>query len=258
MASNDELKKILATGSVALGTAVFSHSPAIVEVAGYSGLDFVRIDNEHAWRRDESMEHLMRAAAIAHVTPIVRGDKGDPNLIRKALEIGARGIIVPDIKTRAEAEAVIQASKFPPRGIRGYSSLCFSGRWGFDAGQNWVDSCDHDNLVGIMIETEEMIAHLDEVLSLEGLDFVLFGPADFSMSLGLRKPQKSHPKVQDALKKTVEVAQKYHKSVAIGIGKPWEEEAQKYIELGCRMIELGNDVSAVRFVWETAAKALKQ
>ena len=258
MGGSNKLKEILEKGRVALGTAVFSYSPAVVEVAGYCGLDFVRIDNEHGWRRDESMEHLMRSAAIAGVTPIVRVDKGDPNLIRKVLEIGAGGIIVPDITTRGEAEAVIQASKFPPRGSRGYSSLCFSGRWGLETSQDWVDRCDHETLVGIMIETEEIIPHLNEVLSLVGLDFVLFGPADFSMSLGLRSPQKSHPKVQEALKKTVEVARKYDKPVAIGVGHPWEEEAQKYINLGCRMLELGNDLLNLRYVWKTAEASLRK
>jgi 2-keto-3-deoxy-L-rhamnonate aldolase RhmA len=254
----NKLKKVLEGGGVAIGTAIFSYSPAVVEVAGYSGLDFVRIDNEHSWRRDDSMEHMIRAATIPGITPILRVDKGDPYIVRKALEIGAGGIIVPDITTREEAEDVVKASKFPPSGIRGYSGLCFSGRWGLEAGENWIDWSDHETLVGIMIENEEIIPHLDEVLSLEGLNFVLFGPSDYSMSLGLRSPQKNHPKVQAALKRTIEVAQKYDKPVAIGVGYPWVEEAQRYIDLGCKMIEIGSDVVALRSVWKTAFAAIKK
>lgn len=109
-----------------------------------------------------------------------------------------------------------------------------------------------------MIENEEVITQLDEILSLEGLDFVLFGPSDYSMSLGLRGPQKNHPKVQDALKKTVEVANKYNKPVAIGISQPWEEETKKYIDLGCRMIEISNDVGVLRSVWKALSGTLKK
>jgi len=252
-----KLKGVLEKGEVALGTAVFSSSPAIVEVAGYSGLDFVRIDNEHSWRRDESMEHMIRAAYLAEITPILRIDKGDPYIIRKALEVGAGGVIVPDITTKEEAEEVVRAAKFPPRGTRGYSSLCFSGQWGKRGGEDWADWSDNETLVGIMIENEEVMSKLDAILSLAGLDFALFGPSDYSMSLGLRAPQKNHPKVQDALNKTIEVASKYNKPVAIGVGQPWGEEAKKYIDLGCRMIEIGHDVVVLRSIWKDLSATIR-
>lgn len=70
------------------------------------------------------------AATIAEITPILRIDKGDHYLISKALEIGAGGILVPDISSREEGEELIKAAKFPPKGSRGYSSFCFSGQWG--------------------------------------------------------------------------------------------------------------------------------
>ena len=253
----NKLKQVLEKGEVALGTAVFSYSPTIVEVAGYSGLDFVRIDNEYSWRRDESMEHIIRAATIAEITPILRIDKGDHYLVNKALETGAGGILVPDVSTKKEVEDLIKAEKFPPKGSRGYSSFCFSGQWGAKGGEDWVNWSENETLVGIMVENEEVITKLDEILSIEGLDFVLFGPADYSMSIGLRGPQKNHPKVQDAIKKTIEVANKYGKPVAIGIGQPWEEEARKYIDLGCRIIEISNDVGVLGSVWKSLSSTLK-
>lgn len=253
----NKLKQVLEKGEVALGTAVFSYSPTIVEVAGYSGLDFVRIDNEYSWRRDESMEHIIRAATIAEITPILRIDKGDHYLINKALGTGAGGVLVPDVSTKKEVEDLIKAAKFPPKGSRGYSSFCFSGQWGAKGGEDWVNWSENETLVGIMVENEEVITKLDEILSIEGLDFVLFGPADYSMSIGLRGPQKNHPKVQDAIKKTIEVANKYGKPVAIGIGQPWEEEARKYIDLGCRIIEISNDVGVLRSVWKSLSSTLK-
>jgi 4-hydroxy-2-oxoheptanedioate aldolase len=119
----NKLKRVLEKGEVALGTAVFSYSPTIVEGAGYSGLNFVRIDNEYSSRRDETMEHIIRAATIAEITPILRIDKGDHYVISKALETGAGGILMPDISSREEGEELI-------KGSRGYSSFCFSGQWG--------------------------------------------------------------------------------------------------------------------------------
>jgi 4-hydroxy-2-oxoheptanedioate aldolase len=258
MIKENKLKKILKEGKIAVGTAIYSNSPAIVEVAGYSGLDFIRIDNEHSWRRDESMEHMLRAANIAGITPILRVDKGDPYLIRKALEIGAEGIVIPDIDTKAEVEKVVSAAKFPPMGIRGKGRNCFSARWGAFPDAEWVNYSDNEILIGVMIETKEAVIHLEEIMSTDGLDFVLFGPSDYSMSIGLRGTQKNHPEVQSAIKKTIEVAQKYNKPVAIGTGQPWEEEAKKYINLGCRMIEVGHDLSNLMSLWKTISTRIRE
>ena len=254
----NKLRRTLDKGEVALGTAVFSNNPTIVEVAGYSGLDFIRIDNEYSWRRDESMEHMIRAAHISEITAILRVDKGDHYLINKALASGAGGVLVPDITTKEEVQKLIKAAKYPPEGARGYNSFCFSGQWGAMDVEDWLDWNQNEILVGIMVENERIIGQLDSVLSMEGVDFVLFGPADYSMSIGLGRPQKNHPKVQDAIKKTVEIAAKCGKPVAIGIGQPWEEEARKYIDLGCRMLEIGNDVSVLRSVWKGMSSTIQK
>jgi 4-hydroxy-2-oxoheptanedioate aldolase len=254
----NKLKRVLEKGEVAFGTAVFSYSPAIVEVAGYSGLDFVRIDNEYSWRRDESMENMLRAATVADITAILRVDKGNHYLISKAFQSGAGGVVVPDVSTKEEVEDLIRAAKYPPKGIRGYSSICYSGQWGALGGEDWVNWGESETLVGIMVENEEIVSKLDEILSMEGLDFVLFGPSDYSMSIGLRGPQKNHPKVQDAIKKTVEVGNKFGKPVAIGVGQPWEEEAKKYVSMGCRMIEIGNDVGVLRAAWNAVSNKMRE
>jgi 4-hydroxy-2-oxoheptanedioate aldolase len=254
----NKLRRTLDKGEVALGTAVFSNNPTIVEVAGYSGLDFIRIDNEYSWRRDESMEHMIRAAYVAEITPILRVDKGDHYLINKALASGAGGVLVPDVTAKEEVQELIRAAKYPPEGARGYTSFVVSGQWGAMDVEDWLNWNQNEILVGIMVENERIIGQLDSVLSMEGVDFVLFGPADYSMSIGLGGPQKNHPKVQDAIKKTVEVAAKYGKPVAIGVGQPWEEEARKYIDLGCRMLEIGNDVSVLRSVWKAMSSTIRK
>jgi len=68
-----------------------------------------------------------------------------------------------------------------------------TGRWGFEGGKGWSDWCDSQLMVGIMVENQEVIKELDRICAIEGLDYLLFGPADFSMSLGLREPKKNDP-----------------------------------------------------------------
>ncbi len=254
----NKLKKILQKGNVAFGTCMCAFSPNLVELGGYCGFDFCRIDNEHAWRQDNMLEHMLRAAHIGDIIPLVRIDKDNPYLIRKVLEIGAGGIIIPNIKNHEEVMEVVRAAKFPPYGIRGFSGLCYSGHYGVLPATEWIKWSNAETLVGVMIETHEAVEDVEAIMSVDGLDFVLFGPADYSISIGLPTPNKNDPQVQAAIKATVEAANKYGKYVMIGIQAPWKEEAQKYIELGCRMIEIGHDYSVLRWAWQNALNAAKE
>lgn len=253
----NRLRQVLAEGRVAIGTCVDSYSPAVVEIAGYCGLDFVRIDTEYSWRKDDVLEHMIRAAVIAGITLMVRIEKGDSYLISKALQIGAGAILVSDIKTIEEAVAVVKAAKFAPRGIRGCSSFCFSAGWGTQGGKDWINWSNTQIPIGIMIENADIVGQIDDVFAIEGLDYVLFGPADYSMSLGLGSPQKDHPDVLDGLARTLAASAKYSKAVGIAIGQPWAKEAQHYTEMGCRFLEIGHDLSILASGWKTAASEIR-
>ena len=189
MQRTNKMKKALEKNKLALGTCIDSYSPAAVEVAGYSGLDFVRIDTEFSWRRDDVLEHMVRAAVIAEITPMIRVEKGDPYLISKELQIGAGAILVSDVAGVQEAVDVVKSAKFSPTGTRGMSGFSFSGGWGTRNVSDWIEWSNNEILVGVMIENTTIIEHIDAVYAIEGLDFGFFGPADFSMSLGFDFPQ---------------------------------------------------------------------
>lgn len=253
----NKIKKKLQEGKVVFGTCMTALCPTLVEVAGFNGYEWCRIDTEHNWRQDTTVEQMVRSSIVSDISPIVRLDKDDPYLIRKALEIGAEGFIIPAIRTADEVRAVVKAAKFPPLGERGFSTLCFSARYGLVPGGEWAEWSNRETLVGVMIETVEAVENVDEILSVEGLDFVLFGPADYAMDSGFGKPNNDHPKVQDALKKTIDAARKRGKHVMFGIGVPWKEQAQKYIEMGVDMIEVGHDYSILSRGWREALAEIK-
>lgn len=253
----NKLRKKLRDGQLAVGAVMYSWSPAVIELAGYAGLDFMRLDNEHAWRQDESAEHMMRAAVIGDIVALHRVDRDNPYLIRKALEIGAGGIIIPDVDSPAHARAIVQAAKFPPRGTRGIGTQCFSAKWGTaDAGQ-WVEWSDLEPMIGVMIESVKAIECVDDILAVDGVDFALFGPADYSMSLGLRQPDKNHPAVQEALAKTIAAARKLGKHVMFGVGAD-PDEIGRYVEMGVTMLELPADMAVLRAGWGNACDAIRQ
>ncbi|MFP4661731.1 MAG: HpcH/HpaI aldolase family protein [Halanaerobiales bacterium] len=254
----NKLRAKLANDEVVYGTCMCAYSPNLVELAGFLGYDFCRIDNEHAWRQDDMMEHMIRAAVISDITPLVRVDKGNPYLIRKVLEIGAGGIIIPNIYNSAEVEEVVRAAKFPPYGDRGFSGLCFSAGYGTVPADEWREWSNREPMVGIMIEKKEAVDNIEEIMAVEGLDFVMFGPADYSISIGLDKPNKNHPDVQSAIRRTAEAARKNGKSIIVPIGEPWDEEARKYTDIGVNMIEMGHDYSMLNRAWSKALKSVKK
>lgn len=253
----NNLRQKLADGFCVSGTAVLSWSPYVVDVAGIAGLDFLRIDTEHAWRKDSSLEHLIRAAVMGNVVPIVRVDRDDPYLVRKALEIGAGGIIVPDVSSVEQAESVVRAAKFPPRGARGYSGQCWSGGWGANAGRDWVQWSDHEPMIGIMIESVEAMNQVDRIVAVDGIDFVLFGPADYSMSLGLGAPDLQDERVQDAIVRTIAATHDAGKYISLGVGTD-PANIRKNIDLGIDMLELSNDLNIVRSGWTEASAAVTE
>lgn len=226
-----------------------------MEIAGFCGLDFMRIDNEHAWRQDDMAEHLIRAADVAGIVPILRVDRDNPYLVRKALEIGAGGIIVPDVYCPEEAEKVVTAAKFPPTGSRGYSGNCRSANWGLSAGKAWAEWSDAEPLIGIMIENVKAMDQLDAIVAVDGVDFFLFGPADYSMSLGLGAPQANHPDVITALVETINAANARGKYVMRSVATN-EKDIQKYIEMGLTMFEFTNDLGILGRVWGESQKTL--
>lgn len=226
-----------------------------MEAAGYSGLDFMRIDSEHTWRQDSSMEDLIRAAHLSGIAPIIRMDRDSLGLVRKALEIGAMGVIVSDIHSPQDVEDVVRASKFPPLGHRGYSGYCWSAGWGTSAGADWIEWSDDEPMIGAMIENLSAVEGLDRILAIEGLDFVLFGPADYAMSLGWRRTAKDSDEVQHALRLTVEAARRAGKHVMLGVSTD-DHELRRYRELGITMLEVASDLKVLEDVWGRTQKAL--
>jgi len=255
MPENRLLKK-LRSGKTAVGTCAYSFSPDIVQLAGYCGMDFCRIDNEHAWRQDNALENMIRASYLSGTVAVSRVDRGNPYLVRKVLEIGSQAVLVPQVESRRETQEIIDAAKFPPVGTRGFGNLNASGRYGIVDSREWMDWSNSETMVGIMIETAKALDEIDGIMSLPGLDFVLIGTSDLSLSLGLSKPSSGDPKVLDCVRRITASARSHGKYVMIGVGKPWVENARKFIEMGCHMIELGHDYTVLRDVWSDLVKAV--
>lgn len=199
---------------VCFGMHISTQSAQVVEMAGQVGLDFVIISREIE-QIDESMtEHLLRAAAASGTVPMIKLRRNDPNLVEDALNAGAPLLNVPHVRTRAELDTVVRASRFAPRGTRG---LCPAARYNaFGAGtlENARNIANEESSIIPILEDKECLANLDELMSSPDVDIFEIGPFDLSHSLGLN-PSLSYgnPETMAAVEKICAAAKKHDKLV---------------------------------------------
>lgn len=178
----NQLKAKLARGETTFGLWVTLESPTITEIAALLGLDWVVIDTEHGHLDfKEVVEHL-RAVRGSPVTPLVRVPEVSRSAIKRVLDLGAQGVIVPQIETAAEVEQAARFAKYPPRGVRGIGGERAT-LWGTGL-QERSRLADAQTQLIPLIETVQAAADLDAILDVPGVDALFFGPADFSASSG--------------------------------------------------------------------------
>lgn len=198
---NDRLiqkfKNKLANNACVFGPFMKTCDPAFVEVAGWSGMDFVILDMEHGPVSMETMQNNIRAAQVSGVLPIVRASHLSEEAISKALDIGAAGIEIPQVASADDARNAVRYSKFYPAGNRGVCRFVRSSRYASMDKNDFFTSAN-SNLIILQIEGQEALSNLDEILDVEGIDIIFIGPYDLSQSLGL-PGQVSHPKVLEQI-----------------------------------------------------------
>ena len=211
-------------------------SPAAVEVLGLLGYDFVIIDAEHGVSDLETCEHMLRAAEVVGITPIVRVAVNLPQNILRYLDAGAMGLQIPMVNTRAEAEAVVAAARYPPLGRRGLAGVR-ANRYGV-AGSlgEYVQQANREVLVCVQLETRTAIQNAADIVTVEGIDVIFAGPSDLSAALGY-PGQPTHPEVMAAVQGIGRLAQKAGK-VAGTIARDgeayagWRREGFLYLASG--------------------------
>lgn len=201
MADRGRFKRRLQAGEVVVGPFAIVNSPIMMSALGIAGMDFVIIDTEHGPFDIQDAEVMCHACDAAGVASIVRVGEINDWMILRALDIGATGIEVPQIRSRADAEAVVRAAKYAPLGERGLSIFTRAGELG-TRGPRYTDMANEETVVIVHIEGVEGVNNLDEVLTVEGLDVIFLGPYDLSQSLGI-PGQVEDPRVEEMMRQCV-------------------------------------------------------
>jgi 4-hydroxy-2-oxoheptanedioate aldolase len=192
----NRLKQVLEEGRVAFGASIQIPAPALVEILGLVGYDFTMIDAEHGLFDMQAAGELLRAAHGAGLTPLLRVSKNDPALILKALDLGAQGVIIPHVSSKAEAVQAVDASKYG--GSRGACPLVRAAGYGLWSWKDYQRQADQETLVIVLIEDLQGAENIEDILSAGGIDIVFLGPFDMSVSAGYEGNVR-HPVIQTAL-----------------------------------------------------------
>ncbi len=207
------------------------------ETMAHQGWDALTVDMQHGIIGYQAAVHMVTAISTTGVMPVVRVPWLDSGIVMKMLDAGAFGIICPMVNSRADAEQLVAAAKYPPRGSRSFGPI----RAALYGGDDYVAHANDSTVVFAMIETRQALDNLDDILTVEGLDAVYIGPADLASSLG-QPPgfdYRNGP-VRAAIEHVLARARVH--GVVAGIHNGTTDYARSMIELGFQFVTVGSDM----------------
>lgn len=232
------LKKKIKGNKLTIGSWITLGHPAIAEIMANAGFDWLTIDMEHSAITLSEAQRLIRVIDLAGSVPLVRVGSNDANLIKRVLDAGSHGIIVPMVNSKEDARCAVKAAMYPPDGVRGVG-LARAQKYGlgFEAYKRWAKK---NLVVVVQIEHINAIENLEEILETEGVDASIIGPYDLSASLGHPGDFK-RKELKDALKKYARVCKKLKKPPGFHVIPPSAAELEDKIKGGFRFLSFSLD-----------------
>jgi 2-keto-3-deoxy-L-rhamnonate aldolase RhmA len=234
-----QLRKRMRAGELVIGSWLQMGYPQIAEMMARAGFDYLVVDMEHGAMGVAGMLNLIQVTQLAGVAPIVRVPANEPHFIKTALDAGAEGIIVPDVRSPEEARKAASAMFYPPRGTRGVGLSRAQGfGMEFDA---YRDERGPEAVLIVQIEHHKAVLQAHDILAVEGVEGFLIGPYDLSGSLG--KPGAfDDPEVKAQLDMVEEVIAASAKPGGYHIVQSDHAALERRIKAGCRLMAYGTDM----------------
>ena len=247
-------KKQLHTSNVSLGTWLTLAHPAIAEIMSNAGFDWIAIDLEHSVITIKEAEELIRIIDLCGVTPLVRLTSNSEDQIKRVMDAGASGIIVPMVKTSEDVKKAISYVKYPPKGSRGVGLARAQGYGShFDSYYEWQNE---NSVVIIQIEHIEAVNNLESLFVEKELDGYIIGPYDLSASMGI-PGQFENKLFLTAMERINNIASKFNLIGGIHIIEPNIEQLKIKIDNGFKFIAYSLDIRMLDLSSRNAVNFLK-
>lgn len=251
MRENQTLTK-LARGEATIGCWLTIGSPIVAAIMGRCGLDWVVIDTEHGAVSYDAMVVCIHELLATSTVPIVRVAWNDPVLVKRALDAGALGILVPMVMNAEEAKQAVDSAKFPPKGVRSVGGFVAQVLLGDD----YIPAANDQILVAVQIEHIDAVHRAKEICQVEGVDVVFIGPNDLAASLGLTgTPFRQNPQWQGAVQRVLDAANEAGKAAGIQCGTV--EEGVQRLQQGFRFVAVASDARFLQSSLSLLAQSLR-
>jgi len=224
-----------------IGTWLSVGSPVIAELAARTGFDWVLLDLEHGCESEAAIPNQLRALRGSHTAGIVRVGAPHPDLIARVLDWGAGGVMVPHVNSAAEAEAIVRAARYAPRGHRGYSRTVRAYDYGLHPPGEFTP------LLLAQIESVEGVRHAGEIAAVDGIDVLFVGPADLQFDLK-NNPAPDVGDYAQCLAGVLSAAKAAGKAAGLLIRDP--DDLRRHLDLGFTYIAVDSDLSILRKAYQ--------
>jgi 4-hydroxy-2-oxoheptanedioate aldolase len=246
-------KRALLDGKPQIGLWSGMADPVVAELLATTGFDWLLIDAEHSPNDPRRVLAQLQAVAPYPVQPIVRPVRGDADLIKQYLDIGAQTLLLPMIETPQQAALVVAATRYPTRGHRGVASATTrAARW--NQIEDYWRRSDEEMCVLVQVESVKALGNLREIAAVDGVDGVFFGPADLAASMGMIG-RITDGAVRTAIAEGIEVVKSAGK--AAGTLTADARLAREYLTMGALFVAVGVDMSLLARAAKDLAMAFK-
>ena len=243
MFRENTLKRTLAAGRPALGCWLDMRSPVAAEIVGLAGYDCAVIDHEHGPGSLGDGLALLQALSGTGCTGLMRVPSNDPVYLKRALDIGVEGVMIPSVNSAEEAMAAVAACRYPPVGLRGAAYGMARGADYGICGERYRDRCAEELFIICQIETMQAVDAVPEIAAVDGVDMLFVGPYDLSGSFG-RLGRFDDPEVLALLERAeraILASGKLYGSIPVK-NRPMEQ----LVERGCHLVVAGGDIGFMR------------
>lgn len=224
---NKSFKEIARPGKKNIGTILQIPSEEIAEILARAGLELIILDMEHCPMTAPKIVSMVRACEAAGTLPFVRvPDVTDEDAIKKALDAGACGILVPNIETAAQARKAVAYGKFAPMGKRGACPFVRANWFGSEDCGAYYSRANDETTIMLLVEGPEGIKNLPEIAVVEGVDVLQVGAVDLSVALGI-PGQTGHPRVMEAIRRAGQLCAENNKLLSFYCDDAASAEAVK-------------------------------
>ena len=260
MFKKNRIIEMLEAKQVPVGMQVFTGHPALVEILGLSGFDFIMLDTEHSPNDARDMETLIRAADNVGLTTFVRVSRHeDESDIHRALEAGAMGIFLPLVKTADDVRRASDAAYFPTKGKRGICPSLRAARYNWRTFDEYARWNNDEVLLIPMIEQVEALENIEEICALDDVRIIVFAGGDLAYAMGEASQMMASPKVQEAYRLVLATAARHGVHVIGGpVLDPTVEGCRKALDVGVTIMCLGLDTMSFRAVCESYVSVLNK